>query len=228
MARSPARTLPDRANVDDLLEFLIAWSQDTFGVDELVGAREAFWVATGKAFTADPFYDARISYFFDHYLFERPVSRDGVTTTPFAHYRRRLDEGLVAPLAPDADALVRQLAEFRHSLFKILKVQDRSMVVEDLVDKKRYQIRPKADEIYTGLEKKNIFQGFVFPSGAVAHLSLGIVLHPPRAAALLRRHLKIHQKAAALPVLSLLFKLAAIQIRHLRHKHVDPKTIYKA
>jgi hypothetical protein len=37
----------------------------------------------------------------------------------------------------------------------------------------------------------------------------------------------MHQKAGVSSVLSLLFKTASLSIRHLRHKHVDPKAIYK-
>lgn len=227
-ATPPSRTRPDSTNLDDLLEFLIAWSQDAFGVDELVAARDDFWVQTGKAFTADPFYDARISYFFDYYLFERPQERDGIRATPYQHYLLRLEQGLIAPQSEDVESALRALADFRHGLFQILKVSDKSMLIEDLVAKKRFQIRPKANEIYTGLEKRNIFQGFVFPAGDIAHLSQGIVLHPNRVSSLVKRHLKLHKKAASSPVLSLLFKLGSLHIRHLRHKHVDPKTIYKA
>lgn len=226
-AAPPARSRPESANLDDLLEFLISWSQDTFGVDDLVGARDEFWVQTGKAFTADPFYDARISYFFDHYLFERPIVLDDLQATPYQHYLRRLDQGLVAPLPEDLESAVRALGAYRHSFFQILKVQDKSMTIEDLLEKRRLLIRSKGDEIFAGIEKKNIFQGFVFRNGEVAHLSQGFVLHPVRIAGLLKRHLKIHKKAKTTDQLPLLFKLASLHIRHLRHKHVDPKTIYK-
>ena len=225
-ARAPIAALsaPVSSGVDDLLEFAIGWADQTFGAETLVAAREDFHLKTGKAFHEDLFYEARTSYFFEYFLFQRPLGADG--PTPFQDLLHRLDDGRVT-LSDDAASTLRALGEFRHSLFMIKKVETKSMVVLDLIGSKKYRVLSKGDEIYAGFEKGNVLQAFLFPRGEAFHLGLGLVLHPAAASRGVAKHLKLAQKDKTMDVLSLLFKLASLQIRHIRHRHVDPKKIYQ-
>lgn len=230
-ARPQAPLAPGSASVDDLLEFAIGWADATYGAGALVAAREDFHVKTGKAFHADPFFDSRTSYFFEYFLFQRPIKADpnGEGLTPFQELLHSLDEGTLV-LAGDVAAAMRALGEFRHSLFMVKKAGTQTMTVLDLIGGKKYRVTPKSDEIYAGFEKGNVLQAFLFPRADAFHLGLGLVLHATRAAApitkLVKSTMKEAQKSGKLDALSLLFKLAALQIRQMRHRHVDPKKIY--
>jgi hypothetical protein len=230
------------ASLDELSEAIIGWAQAAFGTTgwaqaafgttEILTAQEQFFAEMGKTFSDDSFFDARMSYFFDWFLYEREVAgAHGQATyggpTPYAAFCRQLEAKGVVPPEQTARRLAG-LGRFRHSVFEIAKVQETSMVVTDLLQGGKLSVTSKADEIYRGLEKKNIFQGFLFELGDVNHISQGLVLHPQRVVSQIKKRLKIAKKSPEFAAKAELSRLASTQMRHLRHRHVDPKTIYQA
>lgn len=214
-------SLPD-ASLDDLVETIIAWSHEVLGAEEIVAATERFHLDAGKVFHDDPFYNSRINYCLDHFLFERQVTGRGLT--PFLLFMDRFASELPADLRRRLAAL----ADHRHSLFRIVKLLPTSMVIEDLLQPSKLSVVARRGETFRGLEKKVMFQGFVFRDGDVWQLSHGIVLHPSRAQRLIAKFLKLTKKTGEFASTAWLWRLASLQIRHLRHRHVDPKVIYGA
>jgi hypothetical protein len=220
------------ASLDDLTEAIIGWAQAAFGTGEILTAQEQFFSEMGKSFSDDSFFDARMSYFFDWFVYERPIAgAHGQATyggpTPYAAFCRQVEaKGIELP-----EATARRLAglgQFRHSVFEIAKVQETSMIVTDLIQGGKISVTSKGNEIYRGLEKKNIFQGFLFELGDLNHISQGLVLHPQRVAGQIKKRLKVAKKSPEFAAKAELSRLASTQMRHLRHRHVDPKTIYQA
>lgn len=213
--------------VDDFVESLIAWTHRVVGDAEIVAARDQFYLEYGKVFHDDSVYDARMSYFFDGFLFERTLSGGSAKplATPYESFMERLlDRGDEVPA--DVRRRFGELASFRHSLFEIVKVQEKSVVIQDLIMPGKLTAVARAGETFRGLEKKTIFQGFVFQMDDKLHLSHGLVLHPPKATRVLRRLLKLAQKGENFARKTFLCKTASLQVRFLRHRHVDPKTLY--
>jgi len=235
-AEDPVSHLASLADpsLDDLVEAVIAWTHLVMGESEIVEACGRFYADNGKVFPDDPFYDTRMSYFFDVFVFERPLASPRAaeyglaSATPYELFIAHVRD----PARGVPPAVVERLARlggFRHALFQIVKLQERTMVVQDLTrpERARHVVTARAGDTFRGLEKKAIFQGFLFPIGDVDQLSHGLVLHPQRANRIIRRFVRLGQKGENFSRRIALAKLANVQIRHLRHRHVDPKIIYQ-
>jgi len=218
------------ANIDDLMEWFITWTHQTAGTAEVVYSSERFYLDFGKVFHDDSFYSARTSYFFDYLIFERRLSSQSLLasegSTPYQFLRGQLQA------QPDAlPQLIHErvlgLGEFRHSLFQILKINEKSMLLQDLLAATKITVQAKPMETFRGLENKTILQAFVFPLSGINQLSSGIVLHPQKANRLIKRCIKKARASDDFNAKSLLSRLATVQIRYLRHRHVSPKLIYQ-
>src|SRR5690606_37182523 len=96
-------------------------------------------------FHDDSFYDNRMSYFLDYFLFERQVSGRGLT--PFLMFMDRY----AADLPADLKTRLTGLADHRHSLFRILKLQPTLMVLEDVLEPSKPTIVARPGETFRGL-----------------------------------------------------------------------------
>ncbi len=217
------------AVIDDLIELIISHANEHAGKAEIVAASERFFMENGKVFHDDTFYDTRMTYFFDHFVFERPLSSrsGGPLATPYEHFLAAVCDQNVT-VTPPVSALLLQLRDYRHSLFQIAKLDLKKMVLTDLLVPCRVTVTAKPGETFIGLDKKTIFQGFVFPHGEESQLSPGIVLHPQRGSRLIKKFVKQAQKTENFSRKLTLARLASLQLRYLRHRHVDPKSIYAA
>lgn len=232
-AKDPLQALGANADpsIDDLIETLMAWSQQAFGSEEIVAAREQFYTFAGKVFHDDPFYETRINYFFDFFLLERPLStakasRIDSPPTPLSVFLRHLELGEIKLPAVVVERF-QQLARFRHGLFQVLKVKDQEMVVRDLLSQEKIKIVSKTGETYRCFAKKDLLQTFIFQKQNDAQLSQGVIQHPPKAARTIKKRLKIDMKDPLFSLNATLSKLARQQLRFLRHRHVDAVLLYQ-
>jgi hypothetical protein len=218
----------DESQLDDLIENLIAWTHLVAGDTEIVAAREQFFADNGKVFHDDSVYDARMSYFFDLLLFERalPAGGERQLMTPYERFLQVVEQRG----SEISDAVLRRLkvlGDFRHSVFQLLKVDPQTIVLQDLLNDTRVTVSARPGETFRGLERKTLIQGFVFMMGETNHLSHGLILHPAKTTRVVKKLLKQAQKSESFSRKTVLSRLASLQVRHLRHRHVDPKTIYQ-
>jgi hypothetical protein len=214
--------------VDELVEQMITWTHQAAGTAEVVAARDQYFAAFGKVFPEDAFYDARMAYFFDHFLFERPIApapgaSSSMPATPYETFAARSREA-----EGGASAHLATLGGARHSLYRVLKVSERTLVVADLVTPGKLTATARAGETFRGLEKKALFQGFLYPTPDGMRISHGIIIHPRRVARMIARYLKRQKKSETFAKRTVLARLAHLQLKYLRHRHVDPKTFYEA
>ena len=218
-------------DVDDFLEALIGWTHELVGTAEIVSASERFYLDYGKVFHEDSFYDVRTTYFFDYFIFERKLSAASASSeslsglTPCQLFMTRSHTEVPSLPKEVSDTLVA-LGNFRHSIFEIQRLSETNMSIVDLLDSTKVVVQAKPRENFRGLEKKTIFQGFIFNLGNFHFLSSGLVLHPIKANRLIKKHIKLSLKNATNRK-NILAQLANIQLRHLRHRHVHPKLIYQ-
>lgn len=218
-AVSFGESLNATAAVDDQLERILIWSQTRFGEDELIRAKEEFFWKTGKVFHDDPFYEQRMGYFLDCFLLERPVSNlaSDKMLTPFSIYE---EEHLL-----DSSAKI-ELKAYLHSVFQITKTSSHTIVVQDIITEQKYTIAARAEESFKALQKKEIFQGFLYILSEKILLSHGIIFHPSKAARIIKKQIKKSLKSDDFDPLRELARFARQNLRHLRHAHVDPKRVY--
>jgi len=204
-----------RTAVDEFLESLISWSVARCGVDEFVRAKEEFYHLMGKVFYDDENYHHRMQYFLDYFLFERTPEdprRGNTPMTPFEFYLKQHPEALIGG--------------FTHSLFRVHKLYPNAMLLKDLLAEQKFRIQKQEEEIFKGISKGDVFQGFIFHLREHSVLSRGLIFHPIQAHRLLQKSLKEEQKRSPWSPPKTLARFARQQLKHARLKHVDPKLVY--
>jgi hypothetical protein len=206
----------NHSEVDEAIELMIDWSLQAFGQEQIVKAKEDFFILMGKVFSDDLHYHPRMSYFADFFLFQRllewPASQfHGLT--PFQAFLRHGDK---------AEA---EIVNFRHSIYEVLKVDPHRLVVADLLVKQKYQVLCREREKFHGIAKKSIFQGFVYMSEEKNFLSRGLVFHPEECGKAIKKYVKA-AKSAYMDEISMLAHLAKTQLRHVRHPRMKVEAIY--
>jgi hypothetical protein len=203
-----------RSPLDQQREDIINWVVNLLGVEEVVRAKEEFFAQTGMIFHDDESYHRRMSYFIDYFLFIRPLTQlDPIQPpTPFALYRDKHPETAIH--------------SFTHSLFKVLKIQNTGLVLKDLCSDDKIRIQKQSDELFDGIAKSDVFQGFVFHMDDTPVLSHGLIFHPVRSHRLLVKALKEGKKQGRFERLTYLAQSARLQLKHARLRHVDPRLVY--
>ncbi len=207
-----------QTDIDRCLETIIDWVNRDFGMNALVEAKEEFFWKTGKVFYDDEFFHQRMSYFTDFFLFQSPLSVANPALagmTPLQAYCELFVEDNVWPLK-----------DVRHSLFCVQKVKEQEMHIVDMLCDDKYTITKRENETFRGVTKKQVFQGFVYIAGSRNLVSRGLVFHPEEAISGIKKYLKKAKKERGFDEMTFLARLARQQLRHLRHRHVDPKLIY--
>lgn len=210
-------------SVDDLLEQAVLWANQRFGEEELVLARDEFFWKTGKVFHDDASYRTRISYFLDFFLFERPLAgvlspNDDEWPTPFTAYLKGQDQD---------DQQRTKIHRHRHSIYEVLKTGDNCLILRDMLNNERMTVRARQGQSLKLLSKKQIFQGFLYqvePDSWV--LSQGLLFHPANVWRLLCKTAKKLVKSNDLDELETLTRFARLELRTVRHPHVDARRTY--
>lgn len=198
---------------DRFIENLLQSYVSRHDTEALVEAKEDFFKSGGKIFAEDDNYHQRIYYFLNHFIFERALSAKE-RATPFLEYLETA-EGSTTPVDG-----------FTHSLFKILKIKGDHLILKDLFSEKKIRVEKQAGQVFEGIEKNDVFQGFLLHQGSQTFLSRGLIFHPPRSHKIIANILKQERKTQKLPKDQLLFGFARQQLKHTRLKHVDPKLVY--
>lgn len=202
-------------SVEQEVEQLLSYAQRKFGQDQLVQAKEDFFWLMGRVFHDDDFYEERMTYFLDIYLFERPLRRQAsAQNSPLFIYRADSD---VSPIG---------IYSFRHSLFQVTKVEKNTLFVDDLLEGQPLIVTSKPGEHFSQMTTKQIFQGFIYRSARGNELSRGLIYHPSGVNSLILKSVRIFQSDLTLSFSKVLGLLAKNHLRHLRQDHLDPKRIY--
>ena len=202
-------------DVDTFLESLINWSIQQYGLDECIKAKEEFYRTTGKVFYDDAIYHSRMHYFLEYFLFERTLERsvgEVFGPTPFEVYLQSQPSSIIGG--------------FTHSLFKVLKIHGQSMHLKDLFSDEKIRIQKREEELFKGISKNDVFQGFIFHLENRSVLSRGLIFHSHRTHRFLTKLIKDEKSRGIWQPNHLLARLARLQLKQTRLKHVDPKIVY--
>ncbi len=203
----------EQTESDKFIENLLHCYVERHGTERLIEAKEGFFRSGGKIFAEDDNYHQRIYYFLNHFIFEQALSTSQ-RATPFLEYLETA-EGSLSPIDG-----------FTHSLFRILKIKADHLILVDLFSEKKHRIEKQLGQVFEGIEKKDVFQGFILHHGSETFLSRGLIFHPARSHKIIANYLKQERKGQKFGKDQLLFGLARHQLKHTRLKHVDPKLVY--
>jgi hypothetical protein len=203
---------------DEARDHLLTWAQARFGEDEFVKAKEEYFWQTGKVFYDDSFYHARMEYFTDFFLLERPLSQlygADLCLTPYKIHQQSINSEQLAGLE-----------QFEHTLLQITKVYSDRITAVNLIKGEQVSIFPRSFESFRAISKKEIVQGFLYQSEQKWFFGRGMLFHPLKANRFIKKELKKLKIGSEFDTKSYLATLAKLQLKHLRHTHVDPKRIY--
>ena len=217
-------------SLTDLSEAIIFWTQEQIGIEEIIQARQEFFTLTGRIFPDDYFYHQRISYFLDFFTFQRPIQgklrENDQANTPFKQF-------VCSPYFNSqniSEALQKKfydLANFRHSLFKVSKVKKNCLILKDLFANEKIEISdPHKKVLFQGLPPGSVYQGFIFTVDEKICLSQGLLLHPPSVSSFITRTVNKLKKNPPFNQMKYLAQLAKLNLNYIRHSKKDAKKIY--
>lgn len=214
-------------SVDDCLEIVISWLEQIAGKAYFVGPLEDYQARYGKVNPEDEFYQARMNYFLEYCVLERPMTGNSASdlTSPVTKFFEKHFE-----LTRSTEAAAKfwtNFISFRHGVFQVLKSGSDMLLVKDLITDRSFSIIPKAGETLQYLRKKSIFQCFVFGNFDRKYLGQGLIVHPEGSHRDILKYLKNYKKYPSVKPTELLRSLAATNMRFLRMQHVDPSIIYR-
>ena len=211
--------------LEQRLEAIIAWSQSHFGLDEFKLARKEFQFLTGRVFHDDPFYDQRMSYFLDYFVFQRPVSKEKNSATPY-HVFLQSQFLKERDIHPHKLEQLKELTSFVHSLFSIKRKKKSSMVVKNLFNNEVIELFDGFNQSLAGFSSGSVIQGFTFNLAGKYILSNGILLHPKSVTRTISKIVRNHIKSNNSSNIKILSSLAKKNLNIQRHRHIEDKKIY--
>ena len=197
------------------IERVINWSISKLGNDEVIKAKEDFFMKMGKVFYDDECYDSRMTLFTDHFLFERYIesNHDYTYVTPYTIYlKEHNDEPLIL--------------HHRYSIYSIVSKRHGKIQLWDILAEEKLEVEFVHNESPLGMNKNMIIQGFIFETKKRTLLSKGIIFHPPESLNILKKTIKIERKNRCFYKSKFLSLAAKTQLKNLRHSHVGNQAIY--
>lgn len=199
--------------IDQALDAMLTWVNEEYGNDLVVKAKDDFYWRNGKVFHEDDFYPSRMTYFVDQFLFLYKPERDsGSPLTLYDMFRAENPQCAISSV--------------RHSIFRVRSIGENKLKIFDLLSDKQLVVKKRQNETFFGIKRKQVFQGYVYSCGDELYLSLGLVFHPPACTKQILRYLADVKTAGRYDSAAVLARFARLQVRHKRHRHVDPTVIY--
>lgn len=211
-------------SIDDCLEVVIAWLEARAGKTYFMGPLDDFQSQFGKVNHEDDFYQARMNYFLEHCILERPMTGQASGRSPLSIFLEQ-NPDLTASDYPAA-TIWRAFCGFRHGLFQVLKSGENEILVLDLITERKLKITSKAGESLKYFPKKSVIQGFIFGHGDQYVLGQGMIIHPETATGQILKFLKNHKKVPRFSASEIAKMMAQTNMRYLRMQHVNPAIIY--
>jgi hypothetical protein len=215
--------------LSDLTEALVVWTKEHLGQEQFITALGDFHRLAGTFNFDDPFYHERTSYFLDYFSYQRPLNTcdgaEGASQTPLGVFLASHAKEKIG-LPERVTNSFHQLADYRHSIFDVVKVLPEACIVKDLISKQRIEISGQGQSFFRQTPKPLIFQSFIFNFNGQNHVSKGIIFHSSEATKYIRSNIKLAIKARDFSQTNLLFLLAKQNLSFTRLKRISAKTAY--
>ena len=119
------------------------------------------------------------------------------------------------------------LANFRHSLFKVVRVRKNGVILKDIFAGDKIHVIDSAREmLFQCLPCGAVYQGFLFHMDGKIHLSQGLLLHPPSVSRLIARTVRRLEGDYSFNQMKYMANLARLNLNHIRHTKSDAKKVY--
>jgi hypothetical protein len=212
------------STIDDCLEIVVAWLESVAGKTYFTAPLDEFQMQFGKVNHEDDFYQARMNYFLEYCILERPMTSSPGMRSPLSVF---LEKNAHMTSGDDQTAdYWRRFCGFRHGIFQVVKAGASQITVMDLLADGELTISSKSGETLKYFPRKSIFQGFVFGLGDRYMLGQGMIIHPEMACGQILKFFKNHKKFPRFAAGEIAKLMALTNMRYLRMQHVNPNVIY--
>ncbi len=227
------------------LELAIVWSEDEFGEEGFVQLKNNFIASIGLAPRDESFFERYGDYFLNYYLFVADLkqilanSKKYPTNSQATHNiiaERNIFSAFLASSRytsllrsdPGVKAL-HLLRSINFSLFRIVKTTKnyKHIVVKDVFLKTKILVEPLHDQLFNGLNKGELIQGFIFPVGRVSFLLKGHICHPSASKPYIEDSLSSFIIEKMIPPEAVLQQLAKSFQLFSRHLKIPIAEVYK-
>ena len=203
--------------LDAIEKLSIYFSSDSYE-KEVLAAKADFFGDVGVDDKESDRYEQWMNMFFDWYLFSCPLPG---TSLPPAKYALEIDE--FQSLESEEKAIFQDLAKTEHALLEFIKVRGDIVWFKDILRRRKIQVAHS--DLLTALEKGDICDARVVPSGDIYLMTKGFCLHPAETRRFILKEAKALKKAGEeefeklqVDLVRMFFKLQ--QYGHLRHDQI--------
>lgn len=212
------------ASIDECLEIVVAWLESIAGKTYFMAPLDEFHAQFGKVNHEDDFYQARMNYFLEYCILERPMTGNLSGRSPLSVFMER--NAQITSGDNSAASLWRTFCGFRHGVFQVVKSGENQIIIVDLLTERKLKVKSKAGETLKYFPRKSIFQGFIFGNGDQYVLGQGMIIHPEMASGQIMKFFKNHKKFPRFSAGEMAKMMALTNMRYLRMQHVNPHVIY--
>lgn len=185
---------------------------------EVYDAKKDFFDNLGVINEDDSDFENQMDIFMGWYLFDRPL-RDYDLAPVQLYYRKHLDA------LPEEDRLrFKELTETRHSVYELLKLSDKGIVLRDLSNKSKLEVVESPFKV--GFSKGDIFEARLIPHGTRYCFASGFCFHPKEAFRFIEEQMKKIRLEDHAQRTKTLLKLSQMKYKHQRFPHIDVSYIY--
>ena len=202
------------------LEKISAWATEG-REDEILEARKAFFEQIGEAHEEDRSFEARMSAFFEHFLFDRPLNGEGKTPVQIYLEHQR------AALTPEEEEVLEALSASVYGAFEVRKLGTKlGLRVRELLHREEYEILERRELV--ALAKGDILNARVVPWKGAHVFSGAFIYHPREAGKAILREAKKRRKAdPTVAPFDFAAELARMALKLERYRNVAVENIYK-
>ncbi len=200
------------------LENILTYMHEKYP-EELDKSRRWFFEQTGEVYEGDEFFEERISNQLDWFAFDW---RNDATEIPIRTY---INEKSWSLTPEDVESL-EKMCNPVHSIFEVKKINPKKnlLVLFDLIARRKYEVFER--RALHGIEKKNIFEARLIPSGEQYIMMNAFVMHPPEAGKFIKKRIKRMLKDGTKNFKPLMIMLQKMWMHMYRYTKVDIKLIY--
>lgn len=178
----------DLPSYQPLLDQLLAFASAEPRKAALLEAKAEYFQLTGEVFEDDKTFEARMASFLDYYLFDRRPSESRKTPAEEMYEeKRRL-------LGPEEAVPFRAFTETIHGLFVVRKLGPEGVRLREPFSGEDFEVTERRK--LAGLEKGDILEARLIPSGGCLVFSPAFIFHPREACSLILREVKRRKKAS--------------------------------
>jgi hypothetical protein len=183
---------------------------------EIARARAQYAERTGRVFEEDEIYEARTVAFLEWYVLERPLESAGITPAASALAESGGDQELREAW--------RAWATSHRSLFLVVKLGEPGLLLRDLCGGASFLIDERRQ--LHGLARRDVIEARLVGWRGRVRFGRTFCFHPGDAGKAIAAHVRrIRERGGSRA--DAVDHVAALRVRALRYKHVEPARVYE-